>query len=116
MKRILIVTVLIAATQLTGSAMPTDTRARYEEEDKQLVEVYKKLLARLKNENPAAAASLRAAERKWIEFRDLECKFRRETLANAGIPAVNCLEELTLQRIKTLKQVREILDKDAAEE
>jgi uncharacterized protein YecT (DUF1311 family) len=114
MKRILIMTALIAATQLTGSAMPTDTRARYEEEDKTLGEAYKKLMSRLKKENPAAAVSLRASERKWIEFRDLECKFHGEALANAGIPAVNCLEELTLQRIKTLEHVGEILDNDAA--
>lgn len=110
MRRPALVLSAVMACVSAGSGMPTDTRLRYEEADRELGKIYQGLMTRLKKTNPPAAVSLRVAERKWIEFRDLECKFQGEALASAGIPAVTCLETMVLQRIATLKKVTETLD------
>ena len=89
-----------------GSAMPTDTRARYESEDKELGILYNKLIAKLLQCKPTAVKRLRISERKWIEFRDAECGFE-EQADPTGHYKVACLERLTLQRIETLKSVLE---------
>lgn len=110
MRVIPLVLAAVMACASASPAMPTDTRIRYEEATQELDKLYQTLMARLKKTNPPAAVSLRVSERKWIEFRDLECKFQGEALSVAGIPAVTCLETMVLQRIAALKKVTEILD------
>ena len=110
MKRRLLVLLAAAACAAPARSMPTDTLARYRDEDAELGRLYEKVVAQLKKANPPAVKSLRAAERKWIAFRDAECRFHEETLLVAGIPTAACLEELTLQRIATLKNVSEALE------
>lgn len=90
-------------------AMPTDARARYEEEDKRLGELYRTLIARLRKCRPELVAPLRASERKWIDFRDAECAFQ-ERAEPTDLYKVKCLEHLTLQRIETLKKTIEAVE------
>jgi uncharacterized protein YecT (DUF1311 family) len=75
----------------------------YEAADKSLNEIYLKILA---SEDASGKNRLKAAQRAWLKFRDLECDF--ESAVNEGgtmYPMVysGCLQGLTEERTKQLR-------------
>ena len=74
------------------------------ESDERLNLVYGRLMEAL-----AKPRSLREVQRKWIAFRDAECKFRTEASQGGSIHNFSldlCRTQLTEQRIATLESIR----------
>ncbi len=83
--------------------------ASYQKADKELNAVYQKIILKYKDD-PVFVASLKEAQRIWIQFRDAELKMKypRREQGYYGTVHPMCYsgykEELTRQRIKTLQQ------------
>jgi uncharacterized protein YecT (DUF1311 family) len=92
---------LSAQTQLE---MNDDAYKSYKKADAELNIVYQKLMKKLdKNEK----AMLTTAQKNWLKYRDSHCDFEAEENEGGSIkPMVwaACLEEVTIARIKDLKQ------------
>ncbi len=72
--------------------------------DAELNRVYKQLMAMIV---PEAKTRLRDAQKAWIDFRDKECKSRTggwETGSIYPLYFAGCLTELTVKRVKDLKE------------
>jgi uncharacterized protein YecT (DUF1311 family) len=93
----------------TGGEMNQQAHVSYQRADKELNAVYQKIVVNYKND-PAFIASLKAAQRLWIQFRDAELKMKypQREQGYYGTVYPMCYsaykEELTRQRIKTLQQ------------
>lgn len=80
---------------------------QYEKVDKELNSVYKKLKKELKETDKK---NLIEAQKAWIKFRDLNCKFKSQDPGDGGGPYVNkmkidCLIQSTIERTKELKNL-----------
>ena len=78
----------------------------YKKADKELNSVYNKLKSELGETDKKA---LIEAQKAWIKFRDLNCKFKSQEDSEGGIIAnkmkVDCLTQSTIERIKELKSL-----------
>ncbi len=79
---------------------------QYQKADKELNSVYNKLKKELGETDKKA---LIEAQKAWIKFRDLNCKFKSQEDSEGGIIAekmkVDCLTQLTVERSKELKKL-----------
>ena len=78
----------------------------YQAADDDLNEAYQALAGRLEN-NDLSLEKLRAAQRKWIGFRDAECAFESSAVEGGSAqPMVRngCLEVLTKARTQRLQE------------
>lgn len=76
----------------------------YQAADDELNETYQALVSRLEH-NQSSLEKLRAAQRKWIGFRDAECTFESSAVEGGSAqPMVRngCLAELTQARTAVL--------------
>ncbi len=92
------------ANALSQSAMNICADQDYRAADAKLNSTYAKLVAALNDDG--FKVKLKAAQRAWIQFRDLECTY--ETAENEGgsiYPMVyaGCLTRLTKERTKALE-------------
>ena len=82
--------------------------------DKELNVVYQQITGRLKD-NPDRKKLLVGAQRAWIGFRDIECKFSASGVEGGSVyPLIysNCLTVVTKARIEALKQYLECQEGD----
>jgi len=102
---------LIAATPLASNAqsqqeMNTEAAENFKKADKELNEVYAKVLANLDDE---AKENLKRAQRAWVVWRDAEAIFRADAEARGGSmwPLVHegIRSRLTKERVKGLKEL-----------
>ncbi|HEY6144073.1 MAG TPA: lysozyme inhibitor LprI family protein [Flavobacterium sp.] len=82
---------------------------QYEKADKELNIVYKKLKSKLTEKQKI---ELTDAQKAWIKFRDLNCKFISQGGDDGGGPyenkiKIDCLTQSTLERTKELKDLLE---------
>ena len=76
----------------------------FEKQDRELNQVYGKLA---KSEDPAGLKKLQAAQRAWLQFRDLECVFETTSVGGSLAPyeTATCKAEVTKERNVDLKRV-----------
>ena len=77
----------------------------YKRADAELNALYEQIVGRL-SDRATTRASLTAAQRAWIAFRDAECAFVGSGVAGGSIQPMivaSCLEDLTHRRIKDFK-------------
>lgn len=78
----------------------------YKKADKELNVVYNKLKDKLK---PVDKTALINAQKAWLKFRDLNCKFMSKENSEGGVIAnkmkIDCLTQSTFERIKELKDL-----------
>jgi uncharacterized protein YecT (DUF1311 family) len=79
----------------------------YEKADKELNIVYNKLKKELSEKDKK---NLIEAQKAWINFRDLNCKFKSQDPGHGGGPYTNkmkidCLTQATIARTKELKNL-----------
>ncbi|MBD0297848.1 MAG: DUF1311 domain-containing protein [Flavisolibacter sp.] len=104
----MLLTVRIVCGQ-TGAEMNQQANVSFQKADKELNAVYQKVILKYTND-PAFIASLKAAQRLWIQFRDAELKMKYPHREQGYYGSVYPMcysaykEELTRQRIKTLQQ------------
>lgn len=112
MRILLIASFILFATSSfaqTQAEMNQEAFASYQKVDKELNDVYKKLLLEYKSD-PAFITNLKASQRIWVSFRDAELKMKypeREAGYYGSIHPVcqaSYLEELTSERIKQLRK------------
>lgn len=73
----------------------------YKHADKDLNEIYRIALKKLKAENPSKIERFKEVQRAWIKFRDLNCKYKYDLYEGGSMaPAVHseCMTELTQVR------------------
>lgn len=99
------------ATQANTIEINACLRQQFEAQDRLLNAAYQKLLRALGETGDGAAKGesprdlLVAAQRRWIEFRDADCKAMRQLLAGgsgASATQLACLRDRTEQRIRQL--------------
>lgn len=111
--RVLIAFVFVLITTYsfgqTQAEMNQEAYAAYQKADKELNNVYKKILVEYKSD-PAFINNLKASQRIWITFRDAELNMKypeREVGYYGSIHPIcraNYLEELTKERTKQLRR------------
>ncbi|WP_300979353.1 lysozyme inhibitor LprI family protein [Flavobacterium sp.] len=93
-----------AATAQTQLEMNEKASLDYKKADAELNKVYKKLVSLLdKNEK----VLLIQAQKDWIKYRDSHCKFESDPYTGGSIKPLillTCLEEITKERTKHLKE------------
>lgn len=79
--------------------------------DAELNDVYRRLMA---TASPDGKVRLRAAQRAWVAFRDLDCEARAGSRGGSFHPAAVslCLETATEERTRTLRGELECDDGD----
>lgn len=80
---------------------------QYVKVDKELNSVYNKLKKKLKETDKK---NLIEAQKAWIKFRDMNCKFKSQDPGDGGGPYINkmkidCLIQSTIERTKELKNL-----------
>ncbi len=78
MMRVVLLFMLLAvriACGQTGAEINQQANVPYQKADKELNAVYQKIVLKYKND-PVFIASLKAAQRLWIQFRDAELKMK----------------------------------------
>jgi len=91
-------------TQLEMNACAAN---EYQRDDAKLNEYYKELAEKL---GPSEKERLKAAQRAWIKFRDLQCEFEASRYEGGSIqPLVrsSCLAQVTKQRNEDLRRMIE---------
>ena len=81
----------------------------YEKADRKLNQVYRQLKPRLGNSQQNRLIN---AQRAWIQFRDKSCKFEGDFAEGGTLQPVlemNCLADVTEQRVKDLERYLEIV-------
>ncbi|MEA5496735.1 lysozyme inhibitor LprI family protein [Limnoraphis robusta] len=79
---------------------------KYAKIDKELNQVYQKLMTNLSNQSQRKQRLI-SAQRSWIQFRDKSCSYEAsEALGGSaeGLLLTNCLTRVTAQRTSELKQ------------
>jgi len=86
----------------TQSEINDQAGQRFDIADKQLNAAYAKLMA---TTSPEGRERLRAAQRAWVAFRDLDCEARAGSRGGSFHPAavLLCREAVTDERTRTLK-------------
>ena len=111
MKHLPLCLALIVAAPLTTRGqsqqeMNTEAAENFKKADKELNEVYAKVLANLDDE---AKENLKKAQRAWVAWRDAEADFRADAEARGGSMWPLVLEgirsRLTKERVKGLKEL-----------
>ena len=111
MKKIILVSILsvmfISLFGQTQEDMNIKAKTEYENTDKELNQVYKKLLQDYKNDT-VFIKSMKDAQRQWVKFRDAQVKMKYPPYKDAGESVLPMcrnfyLKELTTNRIKELK-------------
>ncbi len=92
----------------TQIEMNTKAKTEYETVDKELNQVYQKLLQDYKSDS-VFIRNMKEAQRQWVKFRDSQVKMKYPIYPNANesvLPMCKYyyLEELTSNRVKELKQ------------
>lgn len=118
--------ILLIALPSMGSAQPADpcrtlsntiearacANQKFEEQDRLLNQAYLAVLEVIPNTNPVGYAGdtarqlLVKAQRRWVEFRDADCKARRQVFIGGTVNVavyLDCMSEHTRQRIKELE-------------
>jgi uncharacterized protein YecT (DUF1311 family) len=102
----LIVTVPVALRAQSQQEMNAEAAEIFKKADKELNEVYAKVLANL---DDAAKENLKKAQRAWVAWRDAEAAFRADAEARGGSmwPLVHegIRSRLTKERVKSLKEL-----------
>jgi len=78
--------------------------------DKELNTTYQSLIRLVRNHGEEWVQDLRAAQRKWIEFRDLNCEFYGNYLkggTGAGLYFGACKIRMTRERAAELQEKRQ---------
>jgi len=92
----------------TQAEMNLEAGNAYKKADKELNEVYKKILQEYKSDS-VFIKNLKASQRIWVSFRDAELKMKYPDREDGYYGTIhplcilNYLEQLTKDRIKTLK-------------
>lgn len=100
----LLFSVITFSQSVTGEG---ELYEEYQKVDKELNSVYKKLVKGLKETDKK---SLVEAQKAWIKFRDLDCKFQSKDPGDGGGPyenkmKIDCLIRKTTERIKELENL-----------
>lgn len=105
-----LVMVLTTSSALYAECSQTETfelkqclQGEYQKADKELNAVYGQTMAKLDAEGKEA---LKKAQRAWIQFRDADAAFCADRFRGgtyAGAASLECLRDLTNQRVKDLK-------------
>ena len=102
----LVVAAPLAARGQSQQEMNAEAAESFKKADKELNEVYAKVLANLDDE---AKENLKKAQRAWIAWRDAEAAFRADPEARGGSmwPLVHegTRSRLTKERVKGLKEL-----------
>jgi uncharacterized protein YecT (DUF1311 family) len=109
MKKIIFFLFLLC-TSMTFSQSATgedELYVEYKKVDKELNFVYNKLKKEL---NETGQKNLIEAQKAWIKFRDLNCKFKSQDPGNGGGPyenkmKIDCLIQSTIERTKELENL-----------
>lgn len=111
MRRIILISIFsVLFINLFGQTqfdMNAKSKKRFEKADKDLNQIYLKLLQSYKKDT-AFIRSLKEAQRQWVKFRDAQVKMKypssRDTYGSVLPMCLDYyLEELTINRIKELK-------------
>jgi uncharacterized protein YecT (DUF1311 family) len=112
MKKIILVCILsvmfIGLFGQTQEEMNINAKSEYEKTDKELNQVYQKLLQDYKSDT-VFIKCMKEAQRQWIKFRDAQVKMKYPPYKDSGESVLpmcrnHYLKELTVIRIKELKQ------------
>ena len=112
MKKIILLSVFsVLFVSLFGqnqAEMNAKAKAEYEKVDKELNQVYEKLVQDYKSDT-VFIKSTKEAQRQWVKFRDAQVKMKYPAYKDAGESVLPMcrnyyLKELTANRIKELKQ------------
>jgi uncharacterized protein YecT (DUF1311 family) len=112
MKRIILLSVFsvlfVSLFGQTQAEMNTKAKTEYEKVDKDLNQVYQKILQDYKSDT-IFIKSMKEAQRQWVKFRDAQIKMKYPPYKDAGESVLPMcrnyyLKELTTNRIKELKQ------------
>ena len=112
MKRIMLISIFcILVVNLFGQTqfnMDAKSKAEYVKADKDLNQIYLKLLQSYKNDT-VFIRSLKEAQRQWVKFREAQLKMKYPTYPNRNesispMCQYYYLAELTNSRVKDLKQ------------
>lgn len=110
----------LQAQQSTAAAGPCDSantqmemnecsQKEFKKADARLNAIYAKLKKALASDKQALG-NLRAAQRAWIQYRDLHCSAAQKQFAGGSIAPLilsNCMEETTKHRIDEIKHTYE---------
>jgi len=91
----------------TQMELNAEANGKYKKADAELNKVYKELVALL---SPERKALLVKAQRAWITFRDTHCRFTDSSYEGGSMQPMiyaMCMQEITEQRVKQLKQEKE---------
>ncbi len=93
-----------ASQDLTQVDMNACAYQAFQQQDRELNALYGQLA---KQEDAASLKQLQAAQRAWLQFRDLECVFETPDAGGSLAPTetANCKAALTKERIVDLKRV-----------
>ncbi len=112
MKRIILLSVFsvlfVSLFGQTQAELNTEAKTEYKKVDKDLNQVYQKLLQDYKSDT-IFIKCLKEAQRQWVKFRDAQVKMKYPPYKDAGesVLPMCCnyyLKELTTNRIKELKK------------
>ena len=108
-KTITIIIIFILFTSFSYSQTgESELYSEYKKADKELNNVYNKLKNKLELADKTALIN---AQKAWIIFRDLNCKFTSKEDSEGGVVAnkmkIDCLTQSTIERIKELKELIE---------
>ena len=92
------------AYSMTQIDINTCAGQAFDEQDRELNRLYARLV---KSQDPAGLKKLQAAQRAWLQFRDLECVFETTSVGGSLAPyeTATCKAEVTKARIVDLKRV-----------
>jgi uncharacterized protein YecT (DUF1311 family) len=89
-----------------GQTGEKELSSEYQKSDKELNNVYNKLKNKL---DPEDRKALVEAQKAWLKFRDLNCKFISKEDSDGGVIAnkmkLDCITQTTRERIKELKDL-----------
>jgi uncharacterized protein YecT (DUF1311 family) len=93
-----------SSRDLTQIDMNVCAYQAFQKQDRALNAVYGELA---KQEDAAGLKRLQAAQRAWLQFRDLECLYEAPDTGGSIVPTLkaDCLAELTRERILDLRRV-----------
>ena len=92
-----------SASNLTQMDMNACAFQAFQKQDRELNALYGQLV---KQEDPASLKQLQAAQRAWLQFRDIECLYETPDAGGSLAPTETaaCKAELTKERILDLKR------------
>ena len=108
MNKIIILTFIFFSSFSYSQTGEDELYSEYKKADKELNVAYSKLKNKLELVDKTALIN---AQKAWIKFRDLNCKFTGKEDSEGGVIAnkmkVDCLTQSTIERTKELKELIE---------